>query len=168
MKYNEAKYCIRCGNLLTEKIIEKKVRKYCERCGYVHYINPLPIVAIIVRDNEKILIVKRGIEPEKGKWVLPGGFIDFDETSEEAALRELEEETNLKAEKVRLIKVVSSVSPMYGPVLMLGYEALNFTGEPKPGDDAVDVKFKKIENLEEIAFKSHRIILQEYFSSFWK
>jgi ADP-ribose pyrophosphatase YjhB (NUDIX family) len=159
----EAKYCIICGNILDKKIIEGKIRKYCTFCGYVHYINPIPIVAVVVKNNKgEILVVKRGIEPEKGKWVLPGGFVDEDESPEQAAIRELKEETNLHAEKVKFIKLVSTKSPLYGPVLMLGYEAINFTGKIKPGDDAIDVMFKKIKNINFIAFKSHRKILKEY------
>ncbi len=158
-------YCIQCGNPLKEKEIEGKIRKFCSNCGYIHYINPIPIVAIVVNNNGKILIVKRGIEPEKGKWVLPGGFVDGDESPVQAAKRELKEETNLEAEDVKLITLVSTKSEMYGPILMLGYEALNVSGNPAPGDDAVEVKFKEIVDLNEIAFKSHRIILEKYFKS---
>ena len=156
-------YCIQCGAPLKEKKIEGKLRKYCAKCGYIHYINPVPIVAVVVNRDSKILIVKRGIEPQKGKWVLPGGFVDYDESPEQAAIRELKEETNLDAEDVKLITLVSAQSKMYGPILMLGYEALNVKGNPIAGDDAIDVKFRKIENLDEIAFRTHREILQKYF-----
>lgn len=156
-------YCIQCGTPLKEKKIERKFRKYCDKCGYIHYINPVPIVAVVVNRDSKILIVKRGIEPQKGKWVLPGGFVDDDESPEQAAIRELKEETNLDAEDVKLITLVSAQSEMYGPILMLGYEALNVKGNPHAGDDAVDVKFEKIADINKIAFRTHRQILQKYF-----
>ena len=158
----EVKYCLYCGELLEEKTIEGKIRKYCPHCGYVHYINPIPIVAIVVRDNGKILLVKRGIEPEKGRWTLPGGYVDDDESPEEAAKRELKEETNLDSDEMRLITMVSTLSDISGPVLMLGYEALKFKGDIKAGDDAVAVEFRMINNLEkDVAFYSHRVILEK-------
>jgi len=81
------------------KIREEEGRKrlVCPACGWVNYENPIPSSAALVR-NEKgeILLVKRGVEPGRGKWALPSGFIEIEETPEEACLRELKEETGLE------------------------------------------------------------------------
>ncbi|MBN1897496.1 MAG: NUDIX hydrolase [Spirochaetes bacterium] len=157
------KYCPFCGRALQTRSIEGKARNYCPDCGYVHYVNPLPIVAIVIEEKGKILIVKRAIEPQKGKWVLPGGFVDDDETPERAALRELKEETDLQGHKPDFITMVSNKSELYGPILMMGFYVSDWKGIPKAGDDALEVRFEKINDPARIAFHTHRIILKEFW-----
>ena len=101
MKY---RYCPQCGVEFTEseqKRFEVEQRNIsCEKCPFVFYNNPNPAVSAVIRnDNGEFLLTKRGIEPFKGDWDLPGGFIDYGESPEEAILRELEEELGIKVVK---------------------------------------------------------------------
>ncbi|MEJ2568860.1 MAG: NUDIX hydrolase [candidate division WOR-3 bacterium] len=92
----EFKYCPVCGKKLEINSIEGRNRKSCPSCGFVDYENPLPCVSIIGIKDDKIVLIKRGIEPSKGSWAPPSGFMEAGEKPEDTALRELYEETSLK------------------------------------------------------------------------
>jgi ADP-ribose pyrophosphatase YjhB (NUDIX family) len=118
-----------------------------------------------VADEEKrILLVKRSVEPKKGYWCLPGGFMELDETPEQCALRELKEETGLSGKIKLLLGVRANPSPMYHTVHMTGYLVNEFSGTPVAGDDADQVKWFSINDLPEIAFDSHRHFISIYIS----
>ena len=149
------KFCPKCGAGLRVKKIEKKKRFICPGCGWVNYKNPLPSAAAFVRNRkDAILLVKRGVEPGRGKWALPSGFIEIDETPERACLRELKEETGLKGEIIRLIGVYSQKSALYKNVLIIGYE-VNARGNLLPGSDSQKAAFFSVGNLPVVPFSSH-------------
>ena len=141
-------YCPICGSRLKKQIIEGKQRKYCHNCGFVHYENPLPVaLAIAIRDR-KFLMVKRGIEPKKGIWTSPSGFIESGETSEEACLRELAEETGLSGKIKRLVEVKRlEDKEIYGDILVVEYLVEVEKGSPTAGDEVEQVKFFEIDQL---------------------
>lgn len=85
-------YCINCGALHQELDFPKK----CLACGREMYVNPIPVVVVVVKTPQGVVLVQRGIEPHIGGWALPGGFVDQGETYQEAAKRELQEELNFK------------------------------------------------------------------------
>ncbi|MCD6271794.1 MAG: NUDIX hydrolase, partial [Deltaproteobacteria bacterium] len=86
--------CHFCGSLLTKKFYDGRDRLFCKKCNEPIYENPLPATCVVlVDDNERLLLVKRSVEPKIGHWCLPGGFIEIGESPEKAALRELKEET---------------------------------------------------------------------------
>ncbi len=138
---NEYLYCPVCGAKLEEKIIEKRKRKYCSYCDFVDYKNPLPSAGAIAVRNNKILLIKRGEEPAKGIWAPPSGFIESGETSEDACLRELKEETGVTGEIVDLLGVYHHSSELYGDILVIMYLVNKLKGEIIAGDDADDVAF---------------------------
>jgi len=72
------------------------LRDFCPCCNSYFYENPLPVVSSILESSRQILLVKRGRPPSKGLWCLPSGFAEAGESIEEAALRELKEETGIK------------------------------------------------------------------------
>lgn len=85
-------FCESCGTAHIEESFPKK----CLGCGRETFKNPTPVVVLIVPVRDLgILLIQRNIPPQKGAWALPGGFIDENETLEEAALRELQEETGI-------------------------------------------------------------------------
>ncbi len=141
--------------------IEDEKRLACPECYWVNYENPSPSSAALVR-NEKgeILLVKRGKEPGKGKWALPSGFIEIDETPKKACLRELKEETGLKGEVVRLVGVYSQKSLLYRNVLIIGYE-VKASGSLSPGSDSLEAEFFPLDNLPDIPFSSHRKMIED-------
>lgn len=157
----EVKYCPGCGHSLIMLKKEKRKRFACPECGWINYENPLPSVAALVRnkDNE-ILLVRRGVEPGKRKWALPSGFIEIEETSEKACLRELKEETNLKGKIIRLIGVYNQKTKIYKNVLIIAYE-VKAKGKLKAGSDTQDVKFISLKTLPPIPFSSHRQAIKD-------
>lgn len=162
MMRRHIKYCPVCGNLLQTKLTEERERLACPECGWVNYENPLPSVAIFVKNKDnQILLIKRGVEPGKGKWALPSGFIESDESPEETALRELYEETGISGRIKRLIGVYSEPTETYGRVLLIAYEAEFVGGHPKPGSDTVEVGFFSKEEMPGIPFASHNAIIKD-------
>ncbi len=130
------------------------------------YKNPKPTVDIIITDGKRIVLVKRGREPFKGKWVLPGGFIDYGETAEHAAAREALEETGMTIEITRLLGVYSS--PERDPRnhhISIVFIARPIYGEPQGGDDAAAAKWYPLNELKpgDLAF-DHDLIAHDFMS----
>ena len=123
------------------------------------YKYPRPAVTadcvVIAREAEpKVLLVKRGIEPYKGCWAFPGGFMNMDETTEECAIRELEEETGLRLSKIQQIGAYSKVDrDPRGRTVTVAYlaivdEPIAATGQ----DDAAKAEWWPLSNLPHLAF----------------
>ncbi|MEO6396837.1 MAG: NUDIX hydrolase [Tepidiformaceae bacterium] len=133
-----SRYCMQCGQRLTTAVPENdtKRRLVCFDCGFVHYINPRPVAGTIpMRADGSILLVRRAIEPRIGCWVFPGGFMDMDESAEEAAARETLEEANLEVTDLALIGVFTRPQP---GVVVIVYEA-HAVGEASAGDETSEV-----------------------------
>jgi len=163
MKSNlSIKFCPYCGYKLVRKMLEGRERLYCSRCGKICYENPTPVVAVIARGDEgKILLIKRKIEPRKGEWALPSGFMEIEESPVEAALRELAEETGLKGKLKRLIGVYPNNSEIHGYLITIIYEVKILGGKLCAGDDAEEAEFFAVNQLPSLAFQSHREALGE-------
>lgn len=97
--------------LLPERHAEK-VRPTCPKCGWVDWGNPKPTTAVLVQHRGKLLLGKRGVEPAKGGWDILGGFMEPGETAEQAAVREVEEESGLR---VRIAAYLGTFPDLYGP-----------------------------------------------------
>lgn len=152
------RFCSLCGHPLEDE--GRKAR--CPRCGVSYYDNPLPATAAVVLDHGgRVLLVKRAVDPGKDKWALPGGFIEGEEAPEEGILRELREEAGLEGEVEGLIGVFYEKSTLYGPIIIIGYKVKAIGGHLRPGDDAKDVRFFPPEEIPEVAFRSHRRMLEE-------
>jgi ADP-ribose pyrophosphatase YjhB (NUDIX family) len=122
----------------------------------------------VVRDG-KVLLVRRGNEPGKGKWSLPGGRIRFGERSEEAALREMREETGLEVRLKRVVDVVdvfwrSERGELLEHFVIVDFEAEVIGGELRPADDALDARWFSPEELKGLEMtESTRRFLEEHF-----
>ncbi len=156
------RFCPICKSKLLMKKHGTVRRITCSRCNWVHYANPLPSVAAFVcTSDKKILLIKRGAAPGKGKWALPSGFIEQHELPEHAVVRELQEETHIRGRLNRLIGVYTEPTRLYGNVLLIGYALDYKQGNPKPGTDTKDAKFFPAKELPKIIFKSHRAIIND-------
>ena len=143
--------------------MEGRIRLFCSRCNEPHYENPVPASCTVVIDNsDRILLVKRNVPPQVGGWCLPGGFIELDEAPENAALRELKEETGIAGQTDRLLGVISSFSPLYHSVLLIGYLVTSYSGTLHAGDDASDVAFFRPDEMPAIALDSHIRFIKAY------
>jgi 8-oxo-dGTP diphosphatase len=157
-------FCPLCRSPLTEQKLEDRRRSVCPACGWIHYLNPAPCAAALVFSREGgILLVRRGVEPGLGLWGLPSGFIEIEETPEQACLRELEEETGLRGEIAGLLGVYAQESSVYVNVLIVGYHVLA-SGEPRPGSDSLEAVYFDRGSLPEVAFPSHRDMIRDGFS----
>lgn len=103
--------------------------------------------------------MQRAVEPYKGEWSLPGGFVELGETTEEAGLRELEEETGLVGKGLRLLGVSTHPSPDTGAVVVLGYLVETWHGTLRPASDVSSVSFFSRAERPPLAFHAHRHIM---------
>ena len=99
--------CSNCGSNNQYDFIDGNKRFHCLNCKTIHYENPKPTSTIICLNNSNILLARRAFEPGKGEWGLPGGFMELNETLEEATMREFKEETNLECEFKKIISTCS-------------------------------------------------------------
>jgi 8-oxo-dGTP diphosphatase len=112
-----------------------------------------------------VLLIQRGIEPFKGKWALPGGFVNMDELLETACKRELEEETGLQVEQMTQFKTFDAINrdPRHRTISVVFSAQLQEKAEVKGNDDAANARWFPVNSLPEMAF-DHREILREFFS----
>lgn len=130
------------------------------------YQYPRPAVttdAILISNQNTVLLIERGREPYKGTWALPGGFIDMDESLEDACRRELEEETGLQVDGLTQLKAYGAVGrdPRHRTISVVFYAFLSDEPLPAAGDDAARAKWFPIGQLPELAF-DHKLILEEF------
>jgi len=128
----------------------------CPSCGE-HKNRGVSVDGLVIRDN-KILLIKRGRDPFKGFWALPGGYVDWNESTEEAVTREVMEETGLKVSSCELIGVYSSPGRHPKQVINIAYK-VTATGEPKASDDAEEFCWCSLNELPaQLAFDHKKII----------
>src|SRR4051812_23521340 len=100
-------HCSFCGHAFEP---DRAWPRSCSGCGNTSYLNPLPVAVMVLPVAEGLLVIRRDVEPRRGELALPGGFIDLGESWQQAAVRELEEETGIvvEADDVRLFDVLSA------------------------------------------------------------
>ena len=132
-------YCSRCGSHLEFGLVEGEDRERlaCSSCGYIAYVNPrLVVTAIPVTDEGRIVLLRRGIDPGRGSWAQPGGFLEVDETVSEAAIRETYEETGLVVQPGDIIGLYSRLE---AAVVVIAFEANVVAGEFRLNPEALDI-----------------------------
>ena len=141
-----------------------KIKKLCPNCGLEQegYVNPLPTVDIIIEmENRGIILIKRKNVPRG--WAIPGGFVDYGESLEEAAVRETREETELEVELVRQLHTYSHPArdPRHHTISTVFLARA--TGTPKAADDAEEIGIFTKDNLPLPLMFDHAEILADYF-----
>lgn len=158
----EFRFCPLCRFYLRRKQVDGRKRLVCQKCGWVYYKNPLPVAVCAAKNNEdKILIVKRNLNPGINRWALPGGFVESNEVPETACLRELEEETGLKGKIKRLIGAYIQKTREYGSLLIIGYEVKVSKSSLSLNNELKDARFFSKKDLPVIPFSSHRKIIKK-------
>ncbi len=112
-------FCPRCGAGLETLFRFGEDRPCCPDCGYVHFFDPKVAAAVFVEDGDRVLLIKRGVEPERGRWALPAGYVDSREDPKVTAVREALEETGLDVQITRLIDVFHSSREMGASIIIV-------------------------------------------------
>jgi ADP-ribose pyrophosphatase YjhB (NUDIX family) len=159
-------YCSNCGsdNIIKEiPVDDHRLRFTCKNCGKIFYENPRVVVGTIPIFNNKVLLAKRGIEPQKGKWNLPAGFLEMDETSKEGAIRETIEETGAEISDLTLHTIFQSDSNHLYILFLanLKSEKFNTTAE------STEIEFFDFDSIpwDELAFTSNEFALKSLISN---
>jgi 8-oxo-dGTP diphosphatase len=135
--------------------------------------HPVPTVGVVCLRGQEVLLIKRGTPPRLGQWSVPGGRLEWGETLQDAALRELKEETGVDAELLGLIDVIDGVFPARpgGEItrhyVMIDYAARWTGGEPVAGDDAAEARFvTRDEAMALVEWEETRRVIAEAFERF--
>jgi len=149
----DARFCLRCGTSLETRKVAGKPRRACPACNFVHFVEPKLGVGVMVVEDSRLLLVRRAMEPERGRWSLPAGYLDYGESPVETAVREAREETGLEVRITGLVDAFHN-PPGAGASVFLLYRAERVSGEPAAGDDADAARFFARDELPPLAFAS--------------
>lgn len=158
------RFCPMCGGTFETRTIKagEPARLVCLACEFVFYLDPKVAVGTIIHtSDQRIVLVRRSIEPGYGKWVFPGGYVDRGEQLESAAIREAKEESGLVVRIERLVNVYSYAGR--APIIIV-YAAEVIGGELEAADECLDaVAFAPADiPWDELAFRSTGEALREY------
>jgi ADP-ribose pyrophosphatase YjhB (NUDIX family) len=156
-------YCLNCGSGLAESLLptESRPRLVCASCGYIHYLNPKVVCGTLPVEGDKVWLLRRGIEPRLGYWTYPAGFLEIDETTEEAARRETLEEIGCDVEITGLFGVYSRPE---APVNIVYLARLADDGLPCTTGEALEVRAFARADIPwtALAFPSTYLVLQDW------
>ncbi len=158
----EVKYCIRCGTAVERQPRYGQIRPVCPSCGWIHFADPKVAAAVLVEEQEKILLVKRGCNPYRGMWTLPAGFVNAAEDPAEAARRECLEETGLNVRITQILDIRSGKEHEGGADFIIVYRAALYGGTLTAADDAEEAAWFSRDNLPELAFQATKYILKNF------
>ena len=150
------RFCPRCATPLETRLFEGKPRRTCLACGYIRFSEPKVGVGVMVVQEGKILLVQRAMNPERGKWTVPAGYLDYGEDPRQIAAREAEEETHLQVAVTELIDVYYNPESLThgGASIFIMYRATVIGGTLQADDDAAAAAFFPLDHLPELAFAS--------------
>ncbi len=148
------KHCPMCGTELKAIHRTGALRPVCPHCDYTVYYDPKVAVVMLVLRGEHVLLVKRGVDPEKGKWALPAGFVNAGEAPVDAAIREIHEEANITLLNTRLLDVFANPGDGTADII-IAYGGMAAVGDrAEADDDADDAAFFHRDALPPTAFKT--------------
>ncbi len=159
-------FCSNCGSTLQFGRVEgeDRDRLSCALCGHIAYVNPrLVVTALPVTDDGKLLLLRRGIEPGLGLWAQPGGFLEIDETVNQAAMRETWEETRLRIEPGEIIGLYTRLE---AAIVTIVFEARIVGGSPTLTPEALEIQTFRPEDIPwaDIAFSTTTWALRDWLA----
>ena len=163
---HDFRFCPRCGGTLEPRLLKasEPERLVCTACGFVFYLDPKIAVGTIIRtESDRLVLVRRAIEPGYGKWVFPGGYVDRGEPLTAAALREAREECGLEVRLDGLVNIYSY--PKRAPVIVV-YAATSIGGSLCCDDEGLETAEFSPDALpwDELAFRSTVEGLRDYLA----
>jgi ADP-ribose pyrophosphatase YjhB (NUDIX family) len=165
MQRSPIKHCRDCGSAVSYRLPDDgdtKHRAICTACDTIHYENPLNVVGTVPYFGDRVLLCLRNIEPRRGKWTLPAGFMELGETTAQGAARETDEEAGAHFEIEGLFSVLSV--PRVGQVHMF-YRARLLNERFDPGPETMEARLFAENEIpwDDIAFRTVRETLLRYF-----
>jgi ADP-ribose pyrophosphatase YjhB (NUDIX family) len=162
------RFCPRCGGGLAQRLLKdgEPARLVCGGCSFVFYLDPKLAAGTICLVDGGVVLLRRAIRPQLGKWVFPGGFVDRGESVADAAVRETLEEVNLR---VRLNGILDVYSFPGHEVVVVVYAAEVVGGALAPGDESLAVQAFAPDTIPwaELAFPSTHLALRDYLARFF-
>lgn len=146
-----ANYCPNCGASLAWQHQQGRERPVCPQCNHIVYFDPKVAVVAFIQRDDHLLLIQRDIDPGKGKWALPAGFVDHDEAPEDAAIRETLEETGLHIRITRLLDVFPKRDEGLADIV-IAYAGEIIGGALQAADDAATAGWFSKDNLPELVF----------------
>ena len=156
------RYCLRCGAEMRTGDLHGTARRMCTRCDHIHFTDPKVGVGVMCVRDDRLLLVKRGMDPERGRWALPAGFLDAGDDPREKAAQEVLEETGITVDVGAVVDVFGG-SPG-GATMFVLYEGSWVSGSPTAGDDADEAAFFGAEELPDLAFESTQAAVRRWRS----
>jgi 8-oxo-dGTP diphosphatase len=153
----EMNYCPRCAHHLEDRYVFERTRRVCPSCDFIFWREHKVAAAAVVECDSKVLLVRRTMSPGRGRWTIPGGFVEFDEDPRDAVVREVLEESGYAVEIARLLDVIFGREHERGASLVIAYLACLLGNEPlrEMDENEVDaVGFFAPDQLPPIAFKA--------------
>jgi ADP-ribose pyrophosphatase YjhB (NUDIX family) len=162
--YEQAyRFCPLCGRKVEDHDRKNpgSVLFSCPDCGFVRYGDPKLVVCSVLMIDHRILLVKRASPPQKGTWVLPGGYVDRGEELKQAAIREMHEECGLR---VKIMNLVGLYSYIDNPVVLIVYQAGYLSGELHLNHESLEANWFPLSEIpfNEIAFQSTKDALGDF------
>jgi len=159
------KHCRQCGTPVQYRIPDDgdtRERAVCPACGTIHYVNPLLVVGTVPYLGDQVLLCQRAIEPRRGKWTLPAGFMEMDETLAQGAARETAEEAGARIEMGAFYSAMSI--PRIGQVHVF-YLARLLSAHFDPGPESAQARLFTEDQIpwDELAFTAVRRTLECFF-----
>lgn len=138
----ELKFCPDCAAPLSRPVVAGKTRNHwlCSRCDRLHYDYPMIVVTCFVAHADRLLWVQRAIEPQRGTWAIPGGFMEQQETLPQAAARELHEEAGIVLAPEELHLYMTGTITYINQVF-ISFRARVESGACQPGPESLDCRF---------------------------
>lgn len=165
----EYRFCPRCGGGLELRKLKanEPKRLVCQKCYFVFYLDPKVVVGTLFTIENRVVLLRRGIEPAMGKWVFPGGYVDRGESVGDAAIREAKEESLLD---VGLCALLGVYSYPRSPNIIVVYAAEVVGGELGAGDESLEAKAFSVSDIpwDGLAFTSTREALIDYIKLYCK
>lgn len=159
----EYRFCPRCGGPLARRKLKahEPERMVCRDCSFIFYLDPKVVACALFSIDDRVALLRRGIEPAIHRWVFPGGYVDRGESVPEAAVRETREESHVNVKVSSLLGVYSYPG---SPDVVVVYTAEVIGGEFKAGDESVEARTFGASEIpwQELAFPSTKEALQDY------
>lgn len=159
MLAEEVNFCPRCGAALEQAERFGRLRPVCPACGWIYFPDPKVAVAVLIEQEEGVLLVRRANDPQRGLWTLPAGFVDAGEDPVRAAERECLEETGLHVRVGHLLDVMSGQEHPRGAHIVIFYQGEIVSGSLRAEDDVDRAAFFRRDQLPPLAFSTTQKIL---------